>query len=648
MSNFAGMAIETGVVLPAGRWPVPASACVAALAFLNIAALDLATSACAQQGEAAGINIGFTLSALKPGEVPAAGRDAGFAVTLTTGMAGAPLRGAKPAAWLVPRASGAPLDERQCRIMAASLVRGATLTVPALDLNSFYILSLADNASVAVIDPRHGFGGSRLIGMATFDAPASDWALHADQSVLALAEPAADQISLVDTKDWSRKARIGLPNPTRVALTPDGRTLIASYHAAPRGAAPESGVALIDLSAPTAVPLRIATGAGAHDIAIDAEGRFAFVGNAGADSVSVIDLAMRRNAVTIKTGRRPIALAYSALARRLYAAAEDGSLTVIGGEPFAPLAVIGGPRGIATLRFAPGGRFLLAASPTAGEVIVIDTATDRIVQRFAVAGQPDAIGFSDRVAYIRHRANEFVEAIPLDQIGVEGRRPVGVSVGAGRLALGAVSTPARADVMVPIPNGDGMLISNPGDRAIYLYYEGMSAPSSSFSTYGREPRAVQILDRRLREIEPGVYRTIGRLPGAGLYDLVVYLDAPRIVHCFELRVDPDPAAGNTAALPPAVADMAIADAPRAGRPLPLRFRLVDAQSGVPVSDVEDARVLSFRMPGTDAVRSAARALGNGSYEAEITLPAPGNYYVFVEAPSVALAPTAGRLVAVAP
>jgi hypothetical protein len=27
---------------------------------------------------------------------------------------------------------------------------------------------------------------------------------------------------------------------------------------------------------------------------------------------------------------------------------------------------------------------------------------------------------------------------------------------------------------------------------------------------------------------------------------------------------------------------------------------------------------------------------------------PGNYYVFVEAPSVALAPAAGRLVAVAP
>jgi YVTN family beta-propeller protein len=599
----------------------------------------------AQSAETAGIRIAFALSALKSDAAPAAGRDAAFAFTLTTGNNAAPLRGAKPAAWLVPHAPDTTLDERQCRRVAASFVRGASMAVPAVDLNTFYVLALGGDASISIIDPRIGFGGSRLIGLATFDATAVDWALTPDQTVLAVAEPSVDQVALIDTRDWSIKARVAVPGAARLGVTPDGRLLLASYRAASGN---ESGVALVDLTGPTAAPLRIATGAGPHDIAVDAEGKFAFVSSAGADTVSVIDLAAKQIARTVRTGHRPVALAYSALARRAYAAAEDGSVTAVGAASSTPDATIAGPPGIAALRFAPGGRFLLAASPEAGQVVVLDTATDRIVQRIELAGQPDAIGFSDRVVYIRRRASEFVDAFPLDQIGSEGRTPSAVSVGVGQLALGAVSAPARADAMAPVPGGDGMVIANPGDRAIYYYREGMAAPSGSLSTYGREPRAVQILDRRLREAEPGVYRTIGRLPRAGTYDVVLYIDTPRIVQCFEARITNDSAGEEGTTATPLVTDLMLTGTPRAGEPLALQFRLVNPQTGSPMSGVSDARVLSFAIPGHSAARSMARPLGDGSYQAEVTVPVPGNYYVFVEAPSVALAPAAGRLVAVAP
>src|SRR6202012_4048655 len=138
---------------------------------------------------------------------------------------------------------------------------------------------------------------------------------------------------------------------------------------------------------------------------------------------------------------------------------------------------------------------------------------------------------------------------PLDQIGVDGRKPSAVSVGVGQLALGAVSAPARADVMSPVPSGDGIVIANPGERTIYYYREGMAAPSESFSTYGREPRAVQILDRRLREVEPGVYRTIAQLPRAGSYDVVFYTETPRTVQCFETRIEADAASDEVARTP---------------------------------------------------------------------------------------------------
>ncbi|WP_315832135.1 hypothetical protein [Bradyrhizobium prioriisuperbiae] len=623
----------------------------AAFALLQLAAWGDATPARAEQtekqAESAGVCISFTLSALTSATAPSAGRDAAFAFKLAMGN-DAPLRGAKPAAWLVPHAPGDTLDERRCRRIAAAFVRGASMTVPAIDLNAFYILSLGGDASVSVIDPRIGFGGSRLLDLATFDANATDWALTPDQGLLAVAQPSVDQIALIDTRDWSIRSKVNVPGATRLALTPDGRTLLASYRAASGGNEAENGLALVDLGTPTTSPSRIATGAGPHDIVVDNEGRVAFVTNAGADTVSVIDLAAKRIARTVPAGHRPTVLAYSALARRAYVAAEDGKLTTVSASPSAPTATIDGPRGITALRFAPGERFLLAASPQAGEVVVLDTATDRIVQRFPVAGQPDAIGFSDHVVYIRRRASEFVDAFPLDQIGIEGRTPSAMSVGMGQLALGAMSASARADVMAPVPGGDGVMIASPGERTIYFYREGMAAPSGSFTTYGREPRAVQILDRRLREAEPGVYRTVGRLPRAGTYDVVLYIDAPRLVQCFEVRIDEDSKGGDGTAATPRVADLALNGTPRAGAPLALQFRLVDPQTGAPMNGVSDARILSFAIPGQSAVRSIARPLGDGAYAAEITMPVPGNYYVFVEAPSVALAPAAGRLVAVAP
>jgi YVTN family beta-propeller protein len=624
------------------------AAAVAASLLLPLTLSGVRGAASAEQAETAGIRVGFALTALKSDRPPSAGREAAFAFTLTTGRNNAPLRGARPAAWLVPHVSGDRLDERQCRRVAATFVRGASLAVPALDLNTFYILALAGDASMLVIDPRIGFGGSRLAGLATFDATASDWALTPDQTVLAVAQPSAGRIALIDTRDWSVETTIALPGAARLALSPDGHMLLASYRITSGATETESGVALVDLARAADAPLRIATGGGAHDIAIDAQGQIAFVSNGAADTVSVIDLATRQITRTVPTGHGPVALAWSALARRAYVAASDGSITAVSAASEPKGAGVAGPPGITALRFAPGERFLVATSPQTGEIVVVDTATIRIVQRFEVAGEPDAIGFSDRVMFVRRRASEFVDAFPLDQIGVEGHKPSAVSVGVGQLALGAVNAPARADVMAGVPSGDGIVIANPGERTIYYYREGMAAPSASFSTYGREPRAVQILDRRLREVEPGIYRTIAQLPRAGSYDVVFYTETPRTVQCFETRVDPDAASRDDTARTPLVTDLALDGKPRAGQPLAVQFRLVDPQTGAPVSSVRDARVVSFAIPGQSAGRSAAQPLGGGAYRADVTVPAAGNYYMFVEAPSVALAPVAGRLVAVAP
>src|SRR5919199_6848164 len=68
----------------------------------------------------------------------------------------------------------------------------------------------------------------------------------------------------------------------------------------------------------------------------------------------------------------------------------------------------------------------------------------------------------------------------------------------------------------------------------------MAAPMGSFQNYRRNPRAVMVIDRSLREITSGVYTATTKLPKSGIYDVAFLLDSPRIAHCFSAEAKPNP------------------------------------------------------------------------------------------------------------
>ena len=143
---------------------------------------------------------------------------------------------------------------------------------------------------------------------------------------------------------------------------------------------------------------------------------------------------------------------------------------------------------------------------------VLDPASNRIVQRTTVEEGPDAVAFSDDFAYIRHRGSANVVMVSLKTAGKEGAPLSILRFPAGEAPPGSMADPTPADSMVPAPGAGAMLVANPGDRSVYYYKEGLSAPMGTFSNYKREPRAVLVLDRSLRErAEPGVYETVARL-----------------------------------------------------------------------------------------------------------------------------------------
>jgi hypothetical protein len=247
-----------------------------------------------------------------------------------------------------------------------------------------------------------------------------------------------------------------------------------------------------------------------------------------------------------------------------------------------------------------------------------------------VGASPDQVAFTETFAYVRSLGTEEVTAIRLSTVGKE---PDVIKFPGGQNAPGKASSASRADTFAPAPEGGSMLIANPADKMIYYYSEGMAAPMGNFQNYKREPRAVKVVDRSLREESLGVYATTMRLPKDGTYDVSFLISSPRVVHCFEATAKPDPNAKQELKAALRVEYLNREQSPRAGESYKIRFKLTDAATGQPKAGLEDVRVLFFLAPGVWQRRDFASHVGGGVYELEVNVPRDGVYMVFVESQS---------------
>ena len=609
----------------AGSPPAPAAPAAAAPA-----APAAVVSRAVEQGiavELAITPIGGTPAAAPPGP-PGLREGQDVAVRFrVTDAAGQALAGLAPAAWLdrLPAAEVAPPE---CAARVKELAGGSLFNQAELDLNSYYVLALDEDAGINVVDPLFGFGGSKLLTSIPLLSAGEDWALAADRRRLFVSEPEADRVAVVDTGTWKVTAQVAAGHrPTRLRLQPDGARLwsVVDEEAA--------SVVAID-TAGARVLARIATGKGPHDLAFSTDGALVFVTNAGAGTVSVIDARRLEKVADLRTGSRPGAIAWSPLAAAAYVADEqDGTIVAIDGHRRAVAARIAARPGVTVIRFAPGGRFAFVLNPRESTVQVIDAEANRVVTTGTTRQGPDQVVFSDQLAYIRHRGTDTVLMVPLRGLGEAGHPLEAADFTGGQHPLGEGARPSLADGIVAAPDPGTVLVANPADRAIYYYVEGMAAPSGSFQDYGRQPRAVLVVDRGLRERgRPGSYEATVRLPGPGRYRLPFFLDAPRVLHCFEVELQPDPEleAARRRSAPVRVEPLLDQGTVAVGAPVRLRFRLTDPASGLPATGVDDLVMMAYTISGEWQVRAPAREVEAGLYAAEFVPPEAGAYTVIVE------------------
>lgn len=557
--------------------------------------------------------------------------------TITDTATAAPLINAYPAGWLDLIPAGEVRSEENCTGKLKAFLAGGLFGTPEINLNEYYVIALNQDATLTVVDPVFGFGGTKLLAMVQLDSPGGDWALLSDQSRLFVSMPEADKLAVIDTGNWRLRTRLDTgPHPVNTLLQPDEHYLWSAFLGKP---GEPGGVAVFNTNDLTEAA-RFTTGAGEHDLAIDEINRFAYVSNRDAGTVSVIDIRGLRKLVDLPAGGSPVSLAYSALAQAVYVACDNGQITVIDGAAAIPAvaAKLSTEAGLGPIRFAPGGRFAFVLNPALDQVQIIDATKQRIIQTGQVLDQPDQVCFSDNLAYIRHRGSETMLMISLVEIGVEGKPVAVVDLPVGQLPPTGTGPPTPAAGVVQAPGASAILVSNAPDEAIFYYKEGMAAPMGQFANYSHQPRAVLVVDRSLKEhTRPGLYETFIKFDKPGLYDLVFFMDSPRLAQCFAVTVAPDAALQserdkNRVAVRFFPKEKVVPVAQQ----VDLDFSIVDQVSGMPLRDLADVTVLVNLQPGTWHHSFSASNQGDGTYRISFTPPTKGFYYLYAASPTVEL------------
>ena len=553
-----------------------------------------------------------------------------FRITDTTG--GKPVRNVNPAAWLDLMSKNDIRGVKSCEQKVRAFLGGSVFGKAELDLNVFHVLTLNGEASISVVDPLFSFGGTKLLAMVVLESPGEDWVMTSGESRIYVSLPDCKKVAVVDTTGWEVLRNIPLEcRPGRVALQPDEGLLWVTDDAENAERSTASGITVIDTTRWECVG-QITTGRGPHEIAFSDDGRLAFVTNGQDSTVTSINTRSLKPEASIRTGAEPVSVAFSPLAKMAYITSGDGAITVIDGPRKEIVARIQVEPGLGQIKFAPGGRLGFIVNPARDVVYILDAATNRIVQTADVEDQPYQVAFSDQLAYVRHRGSAEVLMIPLKTVGGEKKPAQVFSFPGGQLPPAKAARLSPADAVVPAPGENAVLVANPMDKTVYYYKEGMAAPMGNFSNYGREPRAVLVVDRSLKErASPGVYETAVRLRKPGDYDVVFLLDAPRLVHCFTAAVKPNPELdAKRRAGKIRVEHLVARRRIDVGKKVQLRFRLSDQQTNAPISGLTDVEVLTNLMPGIWHKRHVASPNEGGVYGLDFAPPRPGLYYIYLQ------------------
>jgi YVTN family beta-propeller protein len=582
-----------------------------------------------KQGIAVDFQVTATPDAKGQNQGLVAGSDATVTFRLSDARTGAPVTGLHPNGWInSSRFNHAP-NEAECKDQIKYLSGGLLSARAEIDLNSYLVLTINHDNTISVINPLVSFSKTKLESLITLPGTGADWVLSNKKELLYVTLPEQSTVAVIDTQTRKIVGQLSTgekTRPTRIQLQPDGRYLWVGLDGSPK-------VAVIDAKT-NKLATTVAVGDGLHSITFTADSRFAYITNSVADTVTVVDAQTLSKVADLNVAKTPVAVAYSSASGLIYAASVNGeTISVIDPAKQRVISNIQVGRGVVALRFEPKGRYGFAVNQVESTVSVIDASTNTLNGKASVVKEPDQVVFTGDYAYVRGLASEKFSLIELRDVPSGNFSTVDVQ-GGQRPATDVPAEIGVADMIAPIPEGNGAMIANTADGMFYYYTEGMMAPMGSFSNYKRRPRALLILDRSLSEVSPGVYSTPVKLTKAGSFVVPFLVNQPQLANCFQLSIGESPNKESELARTAIRIEPLFKGAQfKPGETVKIRFKITDSATHKPISKLEDVRVLAFEPPGIWQQRQWAKEAGEGIYEIEQVFPHDGIFHVMIEVSS---------------
>ncbi|WLH37654.1 YncE family protein [Pseudomonas sp. FP2196] len=606
----------------------------AAGALVTLGEIALAQAESGQTLARDGVTVDFKLQPLAADGKLREGEFADVQFRITDSASSQPLSGLAPGAWVDPEtvaADKAQGRDQSCKSRVGMFLKSNIGARPLLDLNSYYLLVMNRDASIAVVDPSVSVGGitSTMARIELKQAP-MDWVTPTDNKRVFVSMPTAGEVAVIDSEQFKVLDSIAAGSqPVRVALQPDERLLWVGNNASKTE---ESGVTVIDTQSLKTLK-HLATGRGHHEISFSKDNRFAFVSNRDDGTVSVVDIASLKILKQVKTGSSPLSVAYSPLSGAVYVAdGKDGTVTVIDGNSHAVRRVIPLQQGLGPMGFSADGRFGVVLNTVENRASIIDAANDSAIHDLDVSAEPYQVVFTKAYAYVRGLASPKVTMINLASLG-EGRQPISQGFEAGPQPPRMAGDLPLASSLAVSRDDNAVFVVNPVDNTTYFYAEGMNAPMSGYPNRGQIARAAMVIDRSLREVSPGLYSSRVKLPAAGRFDVAFLLNQPNIIHCFAAQIEADGTVAKHLGQPK-VEFLLDKTAVALNAPYVVRFRIVQGKQKIQRSGVKDVQLRYFLAPTSHPREVAAREVADGVYEAPVTLDRSGAWYLHVRAASL--------------
>jgi DNA-binding beta-propeller fold protein YncE len=549
------------------------------------------------------------------------GEHANLQFHITDG-AGNALAELNPAVW-VDLAAG----DVECSDRVQGYLSGTLDSRPVIDLNSYFILGMNRDSTISVIDPMIDVGGmTNLYSVIILQAAARDWVMAPEGGRLFATMPDINRVAVVDLNAFLVEKSVDVDgSPNQIALEPGGERVWVTLGG-------DAGVAVIDTA--TLEMETIETGATTGAIAFSNPGDRALIGTD--EGLLIFDTATRREVGRTRLPGAAVAGAVSTATGDAYLVQpEPGAISILDVGKAAETARLRVDPGVSEIGISPDGRWGVAVNPEAEKAYILEIAHRRITHEIPVLGAPNQVVFTADAAYIHTGGSPSVTVIPLAEINPTGDVSV-LRVPIGTRPYGDTGAAVGADAITVTPDGTALLIPNPADDTVYFYTEGSQEALGGFQGHTLQPRAVQVVDRSLKEPSPGVYTGSIRIPQGGDFVVAFMLQEPRLVHCFTFTAraaeEPLDSIATAAADLRVLSDVSIVT----GEAHELRFELRDSGTDAPLSGLQDVLAIVVQTGGNWSTRLTASPSDGGVYTLSVVPPSPGLYKVLFTVPSLGL------------